>query len=42
MRINCLINEAKSFLDEKQEYLKQIQLDEDEISSFNKLSENLQ
>ena len=41
-KLNRLIDEAKSFLNEKQEYLKQIQLDEDELESFNKLSENLQ
>jgi hypothetical protein len=40
-KLNRLIDEAKSFLNEKQEYLKQIQLDEDELESFNKLSENL-
>ncbi len=41
-KVNRLINEAKSFLDEKQEYLKQMQLDEDEIIRINKISEDFQ
>jgi hypothetical protein len=41
-KLNRLIDEAKSFLNEKQEYLKQIQLDEDELKTFNNLSANLQ
>jgi hypothetical protein len=41
-KLNRLIDETKSFLNEKQEYLKQIQLDEDELKTFNNLSANLQ
>jgi hypothetical protein len=41
-KLNRLIDEAKSFLNEKQEYLKQIELDEDELKTFNNLSANLQ
>lgn len=33
-KLDHLINEAKTFLNEKQEYLRQIQVDKNELKSF--------
>lgn len=41
-KIDRILNEANTFLNEKKEYLKQIQLNKEEIACFNKLAENLQ
>jgi hypothetical protein len=40
-KIYHLINVAKTFLNEKQEYLGQIQVDKNELKSFNILAKNL-
>jgi len=40
--INKMIKEANTFINEKQAYLKQYQIDDEEIKAFNKKSEDLQ
>ena len=40
--INKIIQEANAFLNEKQAYLQQFQINDEEIKLFNKLSEDLQ
>ena len=40
--INKIIQEANTFLNEKQAYLQQLKTDDDEIKVFNKTSEDLQ
>ena len=41
-KLDQVINEANTFLNEKKEYLKQIQLNEEVITNFNKQAEHLQ
>jgi hypothetical protein len=42
IKLNLLVDEADKFLKEKQDYLKQLKIDKEEIKKFNEISEDLQ